>query len=221
MRRPRAWRWWPAGLLAAALFGCATSLTPLTSEQASGLTEAQRLANQVTKAYAVSGVRVFAASLPPGTGGSYSYHYDWIFIRPELLTGPRFLVVISHELGHVTLGHRPTDVTRVQRTAAGVEKERAANRRGVEIMVKYMGLTERQALDHYATYLIEANRTRHGQDVLLPFGHLRPCEELSELWAGFGQTAPPCEAFTATPQIKECPYDDWMSTGCKAGQPLR
>ena len=40
---------------------------------------------------------------------------------------------------------------------------------------------------------------RHGRDVLLPAGHLLPCEELRELWGGFGQTAPACESFTATP----------------------
>jgi len=34
----------------------------------------------------------------------------WIFIRPESLTGKRFFVLISHELGHATLGHRPTEL---------------------------------------------------------------------------------------------------------------
>ena len=50
-------------------------------------------------------------------------------------------MLISHELGHVTLGHRPLYVPNVQRTATAVERERAANRRGVEILVKYLGLT--------------------------------------------------------------------------------
>jgi hypothetical protein len=196
-RRPRAVVWWPAVALAGVLVGCATGLTSLTSEQAKGLDEAQRIANQVTKGYGVPGVRVYPISLGPGTGGTWAYQNDWIFVRPELLTGPRLLVLISHELGHVTLGHRPLYVPNVQRTAVAVERERAANRRGVEILVKYLGLTEQQALDHYATYFIEANRVRHGQDVLLPFGHLHPCVELNELWEGFGKTAPPCEITTA------------------------
>ena len=196
-RHPRAVVWWLAVALVGLLSGCATGLTPLTTEQAKGLTEAQRIADQVTKGYGVPGVRVYPISLGPGTGGSWAYQNDWIYVRPELLTGSRLLVLISHELGHVTLGHRPLYVPNVQRTATAVERERAANRRGVEILVKYLGLTEQQALDHYARYFIEANRFRHGQDVLLPFGHLHPCQELNELWEGFGKTAPPCEITTA------------------------
>jgi hypothetical protein len=186
-------RVWLAVALVALLGGCATSLTPLTAEQATGLQEAQRIADRVTKAYGVPGVRVYAASLGPSTGGSYFSQNDWIFIRPESLTGKRLLVLISHELGHATLGHRPTD-------APNIDRERHANRRGVEILVKFLGLTEREALETYAGYLIAANKYRHGRDVLIPAGHLLPCEELRELWDGFGQAAPACEAVTAAPK---------------------
>jgi len=188
-----AHRIWLAAVLAALLGGCATSLTPLTAEQATGLQDAQRIADRVTKAYGVPGVRVYAASLGPSTGGSYFGQHDWIFLRPESLTGKPLLVLISHELGHATLGHRPTE-------PPSVDRERNANRRGVEIMVKFLGLTEREALETYAGYLIGANKYRHGRDVLIPAGHLLPCEELRELWAGFGQTAPACETGTASPK---------------------
>ena len=180
-------------MLAALLAGCASSLTPLTAEQENGLNEAQRVADLVTKTYGVPRVRVYAASLGPSTAGRYSYQYDWIFIRPESLTGKRLLVLISHELGHATLGHRPTE-------DAGVERERLANRRGVEILIRFLGMSERDALETYAGYLIDANKFRHGRDVLIPPGHLLPCEELRELWTGFGQTAPACEAVTAAPK---------------------
>jgi hypothetical protein len=180
-------------LLAALLAGCATSLTPLTAEQAAGLKEAQRIADRVTKAYGVPGVKVYAAALGPSTAGTYSYHYDWIFIRPESLTGKRLLVLISHELGHATLGHGRGE-------SPSVDRERQANRRGVEILVKFLGLSEQEALDTYATYLIAAHKYRHGRDVLIPAGHLLPCEELRELWTGFGQTAPACETVTAAPK---------------------
>jgi IrrE N-terminal-like domain len=187
-------------LLATLLGGCATALAPLTPEQETGLREVQRIADQVTKAYGVPGVRVYPASLGPAAGGTYAYQYDWIFIRPEVLGNKRRLVLISHELGHATLGHRPIDDAR--RATEGVERERDANRRGVEIMVKFLGLTEREALDSYAAYLMEANRYRHGRDVLLPLGHLLPCEELRELWTHYGQTAPACESFIGTATSK-------------------
>ena len=83
------------------------------------------------------------------------------------------------------------------------------------------GITERQALERYATYFIEANRVREGRAISLPFGHPPPCEQLRDLWVSFAQTTPPCEAFTDAAEVTECPYDDWMSTGCKAGQPLK
>ena len=191
----RLTRVWIAVVLVALLGGCAGSLTPLTAEQESGLKEAQRIADRVTKAYGVPSVRVYAASLGPSTAGRYSYQSDWIFIRPESLTGKRLLVLISHELGHATLGHRPTE-------SPQVDRERDANRRGVEILVKFLGLTEREALDTYAGYLIDANRYRHGRDVLIPPGHLLPCEELRELWTAYGQTAPACETVTAVPVSK-------------------
>ena len=182
-----------AALLIVALAGCATSLTPLTAEQDAGLKKAQTVADGVTKAYGVPGVKIYAASLGHSTSGMYSYQYDWIFIRPESLTGKSLLVLISHELGHATLGHRPTETP-------DHDRERQANRRGVEILVKFLGLTEREALDTYAGYLIGANRYRHGRDVLIPAGHILPCEELRELWTFYGQTAPACETVTATPK---------------------
>jgi len=133
-------------------------------EQAEGLKTAQRIADQVTKAYGVARVRVYATSdLGSTTGAGYLYRQDWIFIRPELLTGNAFLVVLTHELGHATLGHRPIHLPREQLRAAIADGERAANRRGIEIMVRFFGVTERQALEHYATYFIEGNRVRGGR----------------------------------------------------------
>jgi hypothetical protein len=82
------------------------------------------------------------------------------------------------------------------------------------------GVTQREALERYATYFIDGNRQIDGRNVSMGIGHQLPCVELRDLWSSFGQTAPPCEAFTATAEITHCPYDDWMSTGCKAGEPL-
>ena len=113
------------------LSGCSAALTPVTPEQAEGLKEAQRIADQVTRAYGVSPVRVYAVTTRPGAGGSYSYRYDWIFIRPELLTGNLFWVVLGHELGHATLNHRPLDGQREQVRATMIMREAEANRVGL------------------------------------------------------------------------------------------
>jgi hypothetical protein len=123
-------------VLVAWLAGCSAALTSTTPEQAEGLKDAQRIADQVTKAYGVSRVRVYAALTRPGAAATYSYRYDWIFIRPELLTGTLFWIVLSHELGHATLSHGPLDGSREQIRAAALMREAEANRRGVEIMVR-------------------------------------------------------------------------------------
>ena len=81
-------------------------------------------------------MRVYAAILRPTAAGSYSYRYDWIFLRPEMLTGDRFWVVLSHELGHATLDHRPVDGRPEYVRATRMRYETDANRRGVEIMVR-------------------------------------------------------------------------------------
>jgi hypothetical protein len=209
-------------VLVVVLTGCSAALTSLTPEQAAGLKEAQRVADEVTKAYGVPGVRVYATlNMRPTTAGAYSYRYDWIFVRPDVLTGDRFWLVLGHELGHATMKHRdqidgPPDRVRATR----VRHEAEANRRGVEIMVRFGGVTQREALERYATYFIEGNRRIDGRNVSLGIGHQLPCVELRDLWSSFNLTAPPCEAFTATPEIKDCPYDDWINTGCRAGEPL-
>lgn len=207
-------------MLVVLLCGCSAALTSTTPEQAEGLKEAKRIADQVTKAYGVPRVRVYAAATRASVAGSYSYRYDWIFIRPELLTGSLFWIVLSHELGHATLGHgRQIDGSPERIRATRTMQEAEASRRGVEITMRFAGVTEREALDRYATFFIEAHRRRGGRDLPILSGHQLPCVELRDLWSSFGKTAPPCEAFTATPEIKDCPYDDWMSTGCKAGEP--
>lgn len=184
-----------AAAVALLLVGCSAALVPLTPEQSAGLEEAQRVADRVTRAYGVPGVRVYATTgLRPTIAAAYLRHNDWIFIRPEHLTGNGFLVVLTHELGHATLGHGRFDVPRERLSALIADHERAANRRGVEIMVRFLGVTERQALEHYATYFVAASWARKDRRVLLPFGHPLPCEQLRDLWASFGQPPPPCEA---------------------------
>ena len=234
-------RWAAAAALVVVLAGCSAALVPLTTDEATGLERAQRLADAVTAHYGVPRVRVYATGAP-GSGraaGTYSYRSDWIFLRPSSLTGNAFFVVLSHELGHATLSHRPVELGLMpgqtledlragreikispRARAAITEMEHAANHRGVEILVRFAGLTEREALERYSTYFIGANRSRQGKNIMMPVGHPMACDQLRALWASFKQDAPPCETVKEEPPpITQCPYDDWMATGCKAGQPL-
>jgi hypothetical protein len=232
--------WMAACAIAAILAGCSAAFVPLTTEEATGLKEAQRIADEVTRHYGVPRVRVYAGT--PGYGraaGTYSYRSDWIFLRPSSLTGNAFYVVLSHELGHATLSHRPVELDLApsqtladllagreikispKARAAITAMENAANHRGVEILVRFARHTEREALDRYRAYFIQAHDSREGKNIMMPVGHAMPCEQLRVLWTSFGHTPPACETVRdEKPVITECPYDDWMSTGCKAGQPL-
>ena len=184
--------------------------------------DVQGIADEITRAYGVPRVRVYVwTALTPGAAAGYAYRHDWVLIRPEVFTRDGIDVVLSHELGHVTLGHQPVYLDRQGATWVQEEHERQANHRGVEILARFRGVSQAEALDRYATYLILANLYRQGRAIALPPGHRPPCEQLRDLYTSFQQTAPPCEAFTDRPKITECPYDDWMSTGCKAGQRWR
>ena len=233
---------WAAFLaLAVSLAGCSAAFVPLTADEAGGLKEAQRIADEATRAYGVPRVRVYATG-SPGSGraaGTYSYRSDWIFLRPSALTGNAFYVVLSHELGHATLSHRPVELgvapaqlledlrsgreikISPQARAAITAMENAANHRGVEILMRFARHTEREALDRYSAYFIQAHDSREGKNIMMPAGHAMPCDQLRTLWTSFGHPPPACETVRdEKPVITECPYDDWMSTGCKAGQPL-
>src|SRR5258705_3056435 len=198
--------WAAAGVLAVSLAGCSAAFVPLTTDEAAGLEEAQRIADAATRAYGVPRVRVYAAG-SPGSGraaGTYSYHSDWIFLRPSSLTGNAFFVVLSHELGHATLTHRPVELGLVpgqtpedlrsgreikispKARAAISAMEDAANHRGVEILVRFARHTEREALDRYSAYFIQAHDSREGKNIMMPVGHAMPCEQLRTLWTSFG-----------------------------------
>jgi hypothetical protein len=70
-----------------------------------------------------------------------------------------------------------------------------ANQRGVEIMVRFLGVTEREAANRYAAYMVAANRARRGQAIQLPLSHFHPCLQLRDLWRSlaFSEPPPACE----------------------------
>ena len=183
--------WWVTALIALTA-GCSAALTPLTSEQTTGLKEAQRIAEHLEGHSAVRWVRYpFLTSHP---------QYD---LAKRQMSGGGTVVTFELDVAEGA-AKQPTEKLR----AVIADKERAANHRGVEILVRFLGLTEREALERYATYLIAANRSRNGRNVLIPFGHPLPCVQLRDLWASFGQTAPACELQAAPDDSAAVTPDD-------------
>ena len=83
-------------------------------------------------------------------------------------------MVITHELGHVTLGHRSIRYPSNLELFTLRRNELEANQRGVEIMALFLGLTHGEAANRYAAYLVTANRARQGRAVALPLSHFHP-----------------------------------------------
>jgi len=108
-------------------------------------------------------------------------------LRPR--TETIWLLVMAVFLGAPTLGLR-------QATPANVL---AANRQGVKIVVRFLGLTERQAVDRLAALLAAHNESlresarRAGlKDWRLawPTRYLHPCEQLRQLWTSYALPDP-------------------------------
>jgi hypothetical protein len=180
------------------LSACAT----LPPAQEAGLKKAQQIADATTKLYGIGRIRVFADDrLPAGVGAGYYGQSSRILIRPEMLVYDRHLTaLVAHELGHATLGYGTLEGwTPGERRRALAQQELEADRRSVEILVRVMGLTERDAIDSVAAYFVEANRARGGYALGVPADYEHPCEQLRKFWSSYLLSDPPprCEVNTS------------------------
>ena len=169
------------------LAGCAT----VTPKQVNALKDAQRFVDEVTSAYGVGHVRVTQEGSETGYHGGAGV----ITFRPPYLGRDDQRVVLAVALGAATLKLRE----------ATPENVLAANRQGVSIMVRFLGMTEREAIDRLANLLLEYREalrlserlasTRDWRVVWYGRPHLHPCEQLRALWASYSlaDQQPPCD----------------------------
>lgn len=219
-------------VVAALLFSGCVSLTP---EQSAGLKEAQRFADEVTSAYGVHRVKVIGDSpwergyasffiqpdwwldwpgIPDSTFNGYAVYWpgsEWIVIQRGALNQPSDArLALVKPLALATLqrlvpsgGSNPANVP--QEWPGRYEDYR----RGVEIMVKFLGMSPRQAVDYYANYLLavsksydvtwmpgKPSRNRVDPDFwgYAPMYVPPPCSRLGVLWTQFeiADPIPPC-----------------------------
>ena len=183
-------RVWMAALLSTLLVGCAASLTP---RQTDGLEEAQRFCNEVTRAYRVSEVRVHPNTAERGWI-YYNQGLRWITIQPRFLGSEDQPVLLARTLGEVAMGTSGHDTQSVL----------SINRTTVDIMIRFLGMTERQAIDRLARLFLDVNATfvEYAQSLRLgsrptawPVSYLHPCAQLKALWTSYalGDPQPACE----------------------------
>jgi hypothetical protein len=125
----------------AVLVGCTT----LTPQQSAALKEAQRFADEVTDGYRVGRLRVIVG----GSEAGYYGNADVISIGPPFLGRHDQRVVMAVILGAPTLKLRDTTPGNLL----------AANRQGVKIMIRFLGMTNRQAIDRLAALFVADNES--------------------------------------------------------------
>jgi hypothetical protein len=121
------------------LAGCST----MTPQEAAGLKQAQRMAGEVTVAYGVKRTRV----VPDPQRSVFVPRPGYVRVEKQLLADNAFHVVLALAIAPVTLGpwtweHPPSEDQKMSR-----QKTLAVNRRAVEIMVGFVGLTEAEAVN--------------------------------------------------------------------------
>jgi hypothetical protein len=136
---------------------------------------------------------------PPATIGPYWFvRYwpmnGWITIPPFALDGRNVRLALVKPLALATLQPPGRDGSF---NLAELAKGNEASRRGVEIMVKFLGMSTRQAVDYYATYFIAVSKQRRSVDPDydgLPVPP--PCVRLRTLWTHFAiaDQVPACGA---------------------------
>jgi hypothetical protein len=187
-------RWIPLVVMPIVLAGCA-SLTP---EQSARLNEANQFADEVTTAYGARRVQVVVNTSDLGYTGYWPDH-DWIALQPTDLDGSARLQLVDY-LAMATILTPSASNRRL--TWEEVQPWRwryEVNRRGVEIIVKFLGMSTRQAVDLYAATFIALVQSNGPQAPL----HLgpetgrrsgppwwSPCDQLRDLWSHFAITDP-------------------------------
>ena len=175
------------GLILTLLAAC----TPLPPARSPALKDAQQFVDEVTAAYGAGHVRVILG----GSETGYHGDADVITIGPPYFGSNEQRVVLAAVLGAPTLKLRTS-------TPANLL---AANRQGVKIMVQFLGMSQREAIDRLAALLVTSRQslrdgerrvsTRDWRVVWHNREHLHPCEQLRALWASYALAAPqpPCD----------------------------
>ena len=162
----------------------------LTPPQSAGLKEAQRFADEVTNAYRAQNVKILAYE-----GRSFEPTINWgryISVPATDLDRDHIRETIVLPLAVATLDYIPDSPTAAPYRRQWVFDR---NRRAVEISVRFLGITTRQAVETNTARIIKLNEDLRRRGVQLPRFEVTPCDQLHDLWSHFAIPDPPptCE----------------------------
>lgn len=161
--------------------GCVT----LTPQQQDVVGDVQRFADATTAAYNLPRIRL---TIEPetnlGIGGRYRLGNFYLNVR--MLTSGNLNALVAHELAHYVLGHDTpvagASMAEFQRAAE--LRELDANAKAVEILMRGLGLSQRQAVETMVVFL-RAAQIHVDRGNALAWGHRPPGEEIADLVARF------------------------------------
>jgi hypothetical protein len=176
-------RCWVA--LALLLLGsCAT----LTADQQAGLDEAKAFLAAAAKAYGVWTPGLVVGSTT--NEGGY-YRGGTIFMRDSMLTWKYRDATLAHEFSHYLLGHESRKVADRHAWQREQEiRERDANIKSVEVLMRAKGLTQAEAIQLVRGKLEGIARAyQRGVSGAWVPGHKPPAEEVADFLAAFPAAA--------------------------------
>ena len=158
----------------------------LTPPQSAGLKEAQRFADEVTNAYRAQNVKILAYE-----GRSFEPTINWgryISVPATDLDRDHIRETIVLPLAVATLDYIPDSPTAAPYRRQWVFDR---NRRAVEISVRFLGITTRQAVETNTARIVKLNEDLRRRGVQLPRFEVTPCDQLHDLWSHFAILDPP------------------------------
>src|SRR4030095_11853594 len=114
---------------------------------------------------------------------SYWPNNDWITISPAALNGDARAAIVD---GLALATTQPVAFEPCRVPPCGERRWRAkATQRGVEIMVKYLNMSTREAVDRYAASFVARSTRPSVAGHNMPRGIVSPCYQLDDLWFHF------------------------------------
>jgi hypothetical protein len=176
---------WRLTVLALTLGGCALAPT-LSPDQQTGLERARAFLGRAAQVYGLWKPTIVVG---PTAGEGAGYSRGVVSIRTSILASAHLEALLAHEAAHWVLGHEPFpfQTTRLDTERRMQEREREANVKAVEILIRVAGYSEETALEKTFD-LLDAWRhaTERGEEIV-PWGHKPPCEEIADLFRAFPQ----------------------------------
>jgi hypothetical protein len=161
--------------------GCVT----LTLPQQDVVADVQRFADATAAVYNLPRIRLtIEPATNLGIGGRYRLGNFYLNVR--MLNTGHLNALVAHELAHYVLGHdTPVAGSSMAEFQRGQEvRELDANAKAVEILMRGLGLSQRQAVETMVVFL-KAAQTHVDRGNALAWGHRPPAEEIADLVGRF------------------------------------